>query len=131
MIIGQYCAERILRKHLAEYNIVPELATELVSFEQNGDSVTAHLVKHDDDDDDVEETVVVDYLIGADGAHSKRLPSPLYLLGSLTQSLGIVRKTLGLTFIGVTHPSDLTIVADIEIKGLTTDVSMWLPHCEF
>lgn len=77
MIIGQYCAERILRKHLAEYNIVPELATELVSFEQNGDSVTAHLVKHDDDDNDaVEETVVVDYLIGADGAHSKRLPSP-------------------------------------------------------
>lgn len=52
-------------------------------------------------------------------------------MGSLTQSLGIVRKTLGLTFIGVTRPSDRTIVADIEIKGLTADVSMRLPHCTF
>lgn len=74
---------------------------------------------------------MVDYLVGADGAHSERLPSPLYLLGSLTQPLGIVRKLLGLTFIGVTRPSDRTIVADIEIKGLTTDVSMGLLHRAF
>lgn len=72
VIIAQYCAEGILRKHLAEYGVVPELATELVSFEQKEDGVTAHLVKHDGDKD-VEDTVVVDYLVGADGAHSKRL----------------------------------------------------------
>ena len=78
-MIGQYCAEAILKKHLAEYGIIPELATELVNFEQNGDSVTAHLIKHDGDKD-VEETVVVNYLVGADGAHSKRLVLLLYLL---------------------------------------------------
>lgn len=70
MMIGQCCAEAILRKHLAEYNIVPELATDLVGFEKSESSVTAYLVKHDGDND-LGETVAVDYLVGADGARSK------------------------------------------------------------
>lgn len=124
-MIGQYCAEAILRKHLAEYGVIPELATELVGFEQNGESVTAHLVKHNGDKD-VEETVVVDYLVGSDGAHSKRLRILLYLPMPLINFSGVVRKALGLTFLGVTRPSDRLIVADIEIKGLSRDVSMGL-----
>ena len=37
--------------------------------------------------------------------------------------LGIVRKKLGLIFDGVTRPTEHFLVADIEIKGLSADVS--------
>lgn len=70
VVVAQYLAEGHLRKHLAKYGIVPELSTELVGFEQNDGGVTARLVKHDGDKD-VEEIVAVDYLVGAEGAHSK------------------------------------------------------------
>ena len=38
--------------------------------------------------------------------------------------LGIVRKRLGLTFLGVTRPTEHLVVADIEMRGLSADVSM-------
>ena len=70
MVIGQYCTQRILRDHLARYNVIVERSTELVDFEQDEQGVTARLVKHDAGK---EETVRVDYLVGADGSRSKSL----------------------------------------------------------
>ena len=52
------------------YSIEIECGTELIGFEQDEQGVTAHLVKHGADKD-TEETVRIDYLIGADGARSK------------------------------------------------------------
>ena len=37
--------------------------------------------------------------------------------------LGVVRKKLGLSFLGVTRPTEHLIVADIEMTGLSSDVS--------
>ncbi|KAF7792720.1 hypothetical protein EIP86_003818 [Pleurotus ostreatoroseus] len=107
VVIGQYCTQRILRDHLARYNVIVECSTELVDFEQNEQGVTARLVKHEAGKG-VEETIRVDYLIGADGSRS------------------VVRKKLGLTFDGVTRPMEHLLVADIEIKGLSADsVHSW------
>ncbi|KAF7793062.1 hypothetical protein EIP86_004167 [Pleurotus ostreatoroseus] len=102
VMIGQHAAQGILRDHLARYNVVVERSTELVDFEQDEQGVVAHLVKHDGDKD-VQESVQVSYLVGADGARS------------------VVRKKLGLTFLGVTRPTEHLIVADIEITGLSPD----------
>ena len=38
--------------------------------------------------------------------------------------LGIVRKRLGLSFLGVTRPTEHLLVADIEMRGLSADVSI-------
>lgn len=44
---------------------------------------------------------------------------------------GIVRKALGLTFVGETREERLTI-GDIHVDGLATDVCVFLPrsHCD-
>ena len=45
----------------------------------------------------------------------------LYVLIKLF--LGVVRHKLGLTFLGVTRPTEHLIVAEIEMTGLNSDVS--------
>ncbi|KAF7793734.1 hypothetical protein EIP86_004851 [Pleurotus ostreatoroseus] len=102
VLVGQYYAQEALRDHLSRYSIEVERGTELIDFEQDEQGVNAHLVKHGADKD-TEETVRVDYLIGADGARS------------------IVRKRLGLSFLGVTRPTEHLVVADIEMRGLSSD----------
>ncbi|KAJ3529077.1 hypothetical protein NM688_g7904 [Phlebia brevispora] len=102
VIHGQASSEAVLRTHLAKYNIFVELETELVDFQQNPDSVTAHVVKRSGGKE-VRETLTVDWLVGADGAHS------------------FVRNKLGLTFLGETRPAESIIIADVEVKGLSTD----------
>lgn len=37
--------------------------------------------------------------------------------------IGVVRKQLGLTFLGETRESDRLVLADIYIKGINTEVS--------
>ena len=69
-MIGQSRNEAILRAHLAKHGVHTELATELVSFEQNEDSVTAHLVKRQGSEE-THETITVDWLIGTEGARSE------------------------------------------------------------
>ncbi|EIW77554.1 hypothetical protein CONPUDRAFT_167714 [Coniophora puteana RWD-64-598 SS2] len=49
VVLGQHRTEHILRKHIAKYNVHVELGIELRSFEQNGDYVTAQLVKKQQD----------------------------------------------------------------------------------
>ncbi|KAJ3891601.1 monooxygenase [Lentinula edodes] len=81
-MLGQNRQEQLLREHiLADYGIQVEWSTELKSFEQQPDHVLAHVVKVVDSKT-VGETFTVDWQVGADGAR------------------GVVRKQLGLTFLG-------------------------------
>ena len=105
-MLGQGSYEGILRQHIAKYGVQVELNTELVGFEQDADGVTAHVIKHDGDKD-VPETIRTEFLVGADGAR------------------GAVRKLLGLTFLGETREGDRLIVADIYIKGIDENVSLF------
>ncbi|KAF9068407.1 FAD-binding monooxygenase, partial [Rhodocollybia butyracea] len=97
LFLGQNIHERILREHIfADYGVQVELGTELRSFEQHADHVVAHVVKAADLK---EEDIKVDWLIGADGARS------------------IVRKQLGLTFVGESPTEMEAILGDMHIVG--------------
>ncbi|KAJ3993039.1 FAD binding domain-containing protein [Lentinula boryana] len=98
--LGQNRHEQLLREHiLAEYGVQVELGTELQSFEQHPDHVVARLAKIVDSNP-VEETVSVNWLVGADGARS------------------VVRKQLGLSFLGES-PEMEAVTGDIHVIGET------------
>lgn len=59
--------EGIFRDNLAKYGAQVELATELVSFEQDADGVTATLKHAAGTDQESIETFRAAYVIGADG----------------------------------------------------------------
>ncbi len=67
--IGQCHTEEILRAHLAKYNVSLELGTELVSFSQDDEGVTAEVVHHSDNTQE-RKRIRAQYLVGADGAKS-------------------------------------------------------------
>jgi len=92
LIIAQSDTERILIDHLHSFGIEVERETELLDFEQDGDGVTATLVRPDGS----RETARSQYLIGNDGAHST------------------VRKRLGLSFDGAPYPTQW-LLADLAI----------------
>ncbi|SJL13737.1 uncharacterized protein ARMOST_17185 [Armillaria ostoyae] len=96
IMLGQDRHEEVLREHLAKYGCEVELGTELVSFEQSADRVVSRVLKTRDGQT-VEETIESRWLIGSEGARS------------------VVRKTLGLTFLGETRESDNIVVGDIKI----------------
>ncbi|KAG0708275.1 FAD binding domain-containing protein [Suillus ampliporus] len=75
-----------------------EMGTELRSFEQSEEGVTAVLVKNG-----VLEIFDAKWMIGADGAKS------------------IVRKQLGLTFLGETRDDFCLVTGDIRLKGVGLD----------
>ncbi|KAK0188554.1 FAD binding domain-containing protein [Armillaria mellea] len=106
IIIGQDIHEEILRGHLAKYGVDVELGTELVSFEQSPDRVVSCVVKTRDGDR-FEESIKSQWIIGAEGAHS------------------VVRKTLGLTFLGETREGDYFVVGDIHVKSPFLDRGLW------
>lgn len=77
----------------------------LIDFEQREDGVTARVIRHKSDEpSDIEETVQAAWLVGADGARS------------------VVRKQLGLSFLGETEVDHRIIIADVELKGLSDGV---------
>ncbi|MEU6164544.1 FAD-dependent monooxygenase [Streptomyces tanashiensis] len=76
--LPQYETERLLEEYVARMGTVVERGTELVSFTQDRDGVTARLRAPSGADEELR----VPYLIGCDGAHS------------------VVRKTLGLSYEG-------------------------------
>ncbi|MFD8207956.1 FAD-dependent monooxygenase [Streptomyces sp. NPDC059695] len=76
--LPQYETERLLEEYVARLGTVIERGTELVSFTQDRDGVTARLRTASGADEELR----VPYLIGCDGAHS------------------VVRKTLGLSYEG-------------------------------
>ncbi|MFE0642662.1 FAD-dependent monooxygenase [Streptomyces sp. NPDC058877] len=94
--LPQYETERLLEEYLVRMGAVVERGTELVSFAQDRDGVTARLRTPSGADEELR----VPYLIGCDGAHS------------------IVRKTLGLSYRGGALPEEYVlgdVVADWEL----------------
>ncbi|MEU9700071.1 FAD-dependent monooxygenase [Streptomyces sp. NPDC047981] len=89
--LPQYETERLLEEYVAGLGTVVERGTELSSFAQDADSVTARLRTASG----AEEELRVRYLIGCDGAHST------------------VRKGLGLTFEGGAFPEEY-MLGDVE-----------------
>ncbi|KAK1230731.1 hypothetical protein PQX77_006181 [Marasmius sp. AFHP31] len=105
--LGQDKHEAVLRKRLAEdYNTHVELGTELKSFEQTDDYVESRLVKHVDGKE-VEEVFRSEFLVGTDGARS------------------VVRKQLGLTFLGKSDEQTSVIAGDVRIKSGMPDRDYW------
>ncbi|MER0449716.1 FAD-dependent monooxygenase [Streptomyces sp. Edi4] len=90
--LPQYETERLLEEYLAGLGVAVERGTELTSFCQDPDGVTACLTTASGD----EEEVRVGHLVGCDGAHST------------------VRKGLGLSFEGAALPQEY-MLADVEV----------------
>ncbi|KAJ7499490.1 FAD binding domain-containing protein [Mycena latifolia] len=104
--VNQDQHEEILRAHLAKLSCTVELGAELRSFEQSGDSVVARILKTAADGTQSEETATFEWLVGTDGAHS------------------VVRKQLGLSFLGETRTEDVVGLGDIVVEeGL--DPNFW------
>ncbi|MGW0390975.1 FAD-dependent monooxygenase [Streptomyces sp. NPDC003042] len=89
--LPQYETERLLEEYVAGWGTAIERNTELLSFTQDADGVTARLRTPSG----AAEEVRARYLIGCDGAHSA------------------VRKGLGLTFEGGAFPEEY-MLADVE-----------------
>ncbi|KAJ7583472.1 monooxygenase [Mycena floridula] len=106
VFLGQDQVEEILRKRLEAYSCYVELNTELVGFTQNIGHVSTELARNK------EGTSLgqfnFKYLIGADGAK------------------GVVRKQLGLSFLGETRTEDKLVVSDVILEGLDLEhIHMW------
>lgn len=96
-MLGQSRHEELLRRHiLSDYGCQVELGTELLSFEQTQDHVVAN-VSRTVISEQAQESITVDWLVGADGAHS------------------VVRRQLGLSFIGESPPAVEAIIGDIYV----------------
>lgn len=74
-----------------------EFGSELHTFTQFEDSVTAEIVKRNANGQETIEKADFAWLIGADGAHS------------------IVRKTLGVSFLGETREEQGAVIGDLRI----------------
>lgn len=79
-----------------------EFGSRLVSLTQDADGVDATIVKQDGQ----EEVQRYDFLVGTDGAR------------------GVVRKQLGLSFLGESRPSLNLIIGDIHLEGIDADASL-------
>ncbi|KAJ6477140.1 monooxygenase [Mycena vitilis] len=95
--INQDLHEEILRAHLHTVGCAVELGSELRSFEQFSDHIVAHIVKTDANGTQIGERTWFDWLVGTDGAHS------------------VVRKQLGLTFVGETRAEHI-VIGDIVVE---------------
>ncbi|KAI0691497.1 monooxygenase [Cytidiella melzeri] len=101
-MIGQSHNEEIHRRHLAKYDTVVELGTELVGLTQDEDGVTAQVLCRKDGQES-KQTIRVKYLVSAEGARS------------------VARKELDIRFLGQTHDAMRLAIADMHLKGVTTD----------
>ncbi|KAF8150684.1 FAD binding domain-containing protein [Crassisporium funariophilum] len=104
-MLGQQSLEKIIQDQIKAYGAAVELGLELVSLEQYDDRVEVKLVKRTPNSEGgVEETSTYDWVVGADGAR------------------GVVRKLIGLTFLGETSVENF-VIGDIKLEGL--DVDRW------
>ncbi|KAG0702987.1 FAD binding domain-containing protein [Suillus ampliporus] len=101
-MIGQQLLDVILRRHLEKFSCSVEMGTELRSFEQSEEGITTVLAKNG-----ILETFDTKWMIGADGAK------------------GVVRKQLGLTFLGETRDDTRLVTGDIRLKGVGLDRVYW------
>ncbi|KAJ7777971.1 FAD binding domain-containing protein [Mycena maculata] len=91
--LSQERHEAILRGCLQKLGCTVELHSELRGFEQCADHVVAHIATAG-----MEERTRFDWLVGTDGGHS------------------VVRKQLGLSFLGETHAEQSIALGDIVIE---------------
>ncbi|NES15094.1 MULTISPECIES: FAD-dependent monooxygenase [Micromonospora] len=92
--LPQYETERLLTERLATLGVRPRRGTELVSFSQDDDGVSAVLATPDGGTEEVR----AKYLVGCDGAHSR------------------VRELLGLTFTGgLGRFPQLFMLGDVDV----------------
>jgi 2-polyprenyl-6-methoxyphenol hydroxylase-like FAD-dependent oxidoreductase len=92
--LPQYETERLLTQRLATLGVRPRRGSELVSFTQDDDGVSAVVATADGGT----ETVRAKYLVGCDGAHSR------------------VRELLGLTFTGgLGRFPQLFMLGDVDV----------------
>ncbi|KAJ3741508.1 FAD binding domain-containing protein [Lentinula detonsa] len=108
LMLGQHRQQSMIHRHLEKYGCKIEFHKELRSFEQFDDHVLANLVSMDPNGKEVLESIKVPYLVGTDGAHS------------------VVRKALGLTFLGDTRDDVNMVIGDIEVTG-GLERKVW--HC--
>jgi 2-polyprenyl-6-methoxyphenol hydroxylase-like FAD-dependent oxidoreductase len=94
-LVPQARTEEILRDRLASLGHAVELGTALTGFTQDDAGVTATLMRGG-----ALETVRAEYLVGADGGHSR------------------VRKVLGLPLRGETREEERMVVGDVRVDGL-------------
>ncbi|KAG1882163.1 FAD binding domain-containing protein [Suillus subluteus] len=101
-MMGQQLLDVILRRHLEKFSCSVEMGTELRSFEQSDEGVTAVLAKNG-----ISETFDTKWIIGADGAK------------------GVVRKQLELAFLGETRDDTRIVTGDIRLTGVNLDRVHW------
>ncbi|PPQ90774.1 hypothetical protein CVT25_010163 [Psilocybe cyanescens] len=109
IMLGQDKLEKIFYAALASYGCSVELGTELKSFNQTEKCVQVKLVHEARDaEGEFEENSEYEWMIGTDGAK------------------GVVRKLLGLSFLGETRVIENFIVGDIVVEGLSNKYwHMW------
>jgi 2-polyprenyl-6-methoxyphenol hydroxylase-like FAD-dependent oxidoreductase len=99
-LLGQENLEKIIQTEMKKYNSSIELGVELVSLEQFDDRVEVGINKRNIENSELEEgSSTYKGVIGADGAR------------------GVVRKSLGLTFLGETKDEKF-VIGDIKVEGL-------------
>ncbi|KAG0702988.1 FAD binding domain-containing protein [Suillus ampliporus] len=101
-MMGQQLLTEVLRRHLEKFSCSVEMGTELRSFEQSAEGVTAVLARNG-----ILETFDTKWMIGADGAK------------------GVVRKQLGLVFLGETRNDYRFLTGDVRLKGVGLDRVYW------
>lgn len=105
-LIGQDQLEGVLRSAMKKYNCEVEFGTALVSLDQTADHVSATVSKRQGENE-VKVTENFDWLVGSDGAK------------------GVVRKQLGLSFLGESSESAHIVIGDItDVEGLDVEVSL-------
>ena len=99
-LLGQNNLEEIIQTEMKKYNSSIEWGVELVSLEQFDDKVEVKIQKRTSEKSEFEEELsTYKWVVGADGAR------------------GVVRKLLGLTFLGETKVEKF-VIGDIKVEGL-------------
>ncbi|KAK7030682.1 FAD-binding-3 domain-containing protein [Favolaschia claudopus] len=110
VMLGQDHLEQILRTELQRLGCETEWGSTLLSFEQSEDCVRTRISRLHADEETVE-NATFGFLVGTDGAR------------------GMVRKTLGLSFLGETSNAQRLVVGDVMVHGL--DPKLWHMWGEF
>jgi 2-polyprenyl-6-methoxyphenol hydroxylase-like FAD-dependent oxidoreductase len=93
-LISQFRTDRALHDRLGQLGVTPEFGKELTELTENADSVLATVAG---------ERIVARYVVGADGGSS------------------VVRKQLGIGFVGSTDESERLLLFDVTVSGLSRD----------
>lgn len=119
--LSQAGLEKILREHIAKFGVDVELGIALIGIEQNDAIVTARLVR-----EGVEELFECQYVIGADGAKGENHSSYTHASVNVRFWSGIIRKLVGLPFIGQSIQGDRMLTANVKADFNREVSSTWI-----